>query len=143
MPVQDNISNRLVTLEGAFGRVFKEAMDWAEGNFREEIEQVKWDWPNRTVRENGSIAGTTRDIIDLGGLLSSQKRENFDEERTVFSWRGRGRNGEDKAYALYVHDGYTSKGGQKIKARPFTDNAIQQLPSIVDGLITKEVRSNG
>lgn len=143
MPVRDNISNRLVRLEGAFGRVFQEAMNWAEEDFLQEIQAVKWDWPNKTMRQNGSEAGTTRDIVDLGGLLSSQKREDFEEGRTVFVWTGRGRDGGSKEYALEVHDGYTSKGGNRVPGRAFTDNAIQQLPTIANGLIIKEVRANG
>jgi len=42
-----------------------------------------------------------------------------------------------------VHDGYVPKGGGRMPARPFTDNAIQQLPEIVERLINKEVRANG
>lgn len=30
-----------------------------------------WDWPRDTVRKNGSVAGTTRDITDLGRLRDS------------------------------------------------------------------------
>jgi hypothetical protein len=138
VPVQDNLTRRLVQLEGAFGRVFERAMDWAEEDFRKEIEAPKWTWPNKTMRANGSEADTVRDIVDLGGLRDSQKREDFGQERTVFVWTGGG-----KEYALYVHDGYTAKGGRRMPARPFTDNAISEIPSIVDGLLIKEVRSNG
>ena len=143
MPVQDKISNRLVKLERAFGRVFQEAMNWAEEDFQKEIQAVKWEWPRITMRKSGEEAGTTRNIVDLGGLMSSQKRENIGEDRTVFVWTGADENGSKKAYALEVHDGYVSKGGNKMPARAFTDNAIQQLPEIVDKLITREVRANG
>jgi hypothetical protein len=143
VPVQDNISNRLVKLEKAFGRVFQEAMNWAENDFQEEIQAVKWGWPGTTIRKSGEEAGTTRNIVDLGGLMSSQKRENFGDDRTVFVWTGADKGGAEKAYALEVHDGYVSKGGGRMPARPFTDNAIQQLPKIVDRLITREVRANG
>jgi hypothetical protein len=143
VPVKDNISNRLVKLERAFGRVFQEAMDWAENDFREEIQAVKWGWPGATIRKSGEEAGTTRNIVDLGGLLASQKRENMGEEKTVFVWTGANEKGAEKAYALEVHDGYSSKAGGRLPARPFTDHAIQQLPDIVDKLLTREARANG
>lgn len=143
MPVQDNISNRLVRLERAFGRVFQEAMDWAEEDFKQEITAIKWGWPGTTIRKSGEEAGTTRNIVDLGGLLASQKRERTGEDRTVFIWTGANKNGAEKAYALEVHDGYSSKSGGRLPARPFTDHAIQQLPDIVDKLLTREVKTNG
>jgi hypothetical protein len=143
VPVQDNISNRLVKLERAFGRVFQEAMDWAEEDFKEEITAVKWGWPGTTIRKSGEEAGTTRNIVDLGGLLLSQKRENNGSDRTTFTWTGEGEDGEEKAYALEVHDGYSSKAGGRMPARPFTDHAIQRLPDIVNELLTKEMKANG
>lgn len=143
MPVRDDITPRIVRLKGAFGKVFEQAMDWAEQDFRKEIEAQKWGWPGTTKRKNGSEAGTTRDIVDLGGLRDSQKREDFGQERTIFTWTGKDEDGGEKAYALYVHDGYTSKGGGKMPARPFTDNAISELPSIVETLLAREIRNNG
>jgi hypothetical protein len=143
VPVQDNISNRLVKLEGAFGRVFNQAMDWAENDFQEEIQAMKWGWPGTTIRKNGEEAGTTRNIVDLGGLLASQKRESLGEDKTAFVWTGADEDGAEKAYALEVHDGYSSKAGGRLPARPFTDHAIQQLPDIVDKLLTREARTNG
>lgn len=143
MPVRDNITSRIVRLQGAFGRVFEQAMDWAEQDFREEIEEAKWKWPGKTKRENGSEVGTVRDIVDLGGLRDSQKREDFGQEKTIFVWTGKDRDGGEKAYALYVHDGYVSKGGQRMPERPFTDHAISELPSIVETLLVREVRNNG
>ena len=141
--VSDGISNRLVTLERAFGRVFESAMDWAEEDFKKEIMAEKWRWPNNTKRQNGQTVGSPRDIVDLGGLLRSQKREDFGQETTVFTWTGEDRGGGEQAYALEVHDGYVSKGGNRMPARPFTDNAIMRLPDVVDQLLTMEARSNG
>ncbi len=37
------------------------------------LESNTWSWPRNTVRVNGSVAGTTRDIYDTGGLYASQK----------------------------------------------------------------------
>ena len=137
MPVSDNVTNRLVRLEAAVGRVFKKAMDWAEEDFRREIEEVKWKWPGATIRRNKMPAGSPRDIVDLGGLRDSQKRENVGDNVTVFTWTG----GEGRSYALEVHDGYTSKGGNDMPARPFTDETISRLNEVVGDLISREVQN--
>jgi len=143
VPVSEDISTRLVQLEGAFGRVFESAMDWAEEDFRKEITAEKWKWPRNTKRRNGSEAGSPRDIVDLGGLLRSQRRQDIGEDTTVFVWTGEGKDGEEKAYALEVHDGYTAKSGARMPARAFTDNAVTSLPSVVNQLLTMEVKANG
>ena len=138
MPIADGISNRLVNLEGAFGRVFERAMDWADEDFRREIESVRWNWPNETIRSNGQPVGSPRDIVDIGGLRDSQRRENQTDITTDFVWTG----GGSKAYALEVHDGYTSKGGSKMPARAFTEDTVFRLNDIVESLIAYEV-TNG
>jgi hypothetical protein len=139
--ISDNITNRLVRLEGAFGRVFESAMDWAEQDFQSEIAENKWRWPNKTIRQNGQSVGSPRNIIDTGNLLQSQSRESLGVDHTAFTWTGQ--SGSTKTYALYVHDGCVLKNGRRIPARPFTDHAIQKLPDIVGALIAKEVASNG
>lgn len=137
MPVEDGVTNRLVQLEGAFGRVFQRAMDWAEQDFKNEIEAIKWKWPNKTIRSNGQEANSPRDIVDTGGLRDSQKRENESDLSVDFVWTG----GQGEAYASYVHDGYTSKGGQKMPARAFTDGTVSRLNATIDSLIVDEVRN--
>ena len=137
MPVSDNVTNRLVRLEGAIDKVFRQAMDWAEEDFRREIEEIKWNWPRETKRRNKSTAGSPRNIVDLGGLKDSQRRENMSEDRTVFTWTG----SEGKSYALEVHDGYTSKGGNRVPPRAFTENTISRLDEVVSNLISREVKN--
>lgn len=142
MPVQDGISNRLVMLEGAFGRVFEQAMDWADEDFRREIEAIKWKWKGsdyETLRENGETVTEPRNIVDTGDLRNSQRRENQTAITTDFVWTG----GDGEEYASIVHDGYVSKLGGRYPARPFTNNAIQELPSIVETLLMREVVTNG
>ena len=137
MPVSDNVTNRLVRLEGAIGEIFRQAMDWAEEGFRQEIEEVKWTWPKETIRRNKTSAGSPRDIVDLGGLRNSQRRENINENQTAFVWTG----GEGRAYALEVHDGYTSKAGNRMPPRAFTEDTISRLDQVIGGLTSREVRN--
>jgi hypothetical protein len=35
VPVSDNVTNKLIHLEGALGGIFTKAMDWAEDDFRQ------------------------------------------------------------------------------------------------------------
>ena len=137
MPVSDNVTNRLIHLEGAFGGIFTKAMDWAEDDFRREIEAEKWGWPKETKRRSGPTVGSPRDIVDLGGLRNSQKREGMSENRTAFVWTG----GEGKAYALEVHDGYSSKANNRMPARPCTEETIAKLDEVIGGLVSRAVKN--
>ena len=137
MPVSDNVTNRLIHLEGALGGIFAKAMDWAEDDFRQEIEAEKWDWPRETKRRSGPTVGSPRDIVDLGGLRNSQKREGMSENHIAFVWTG----GEGKAYALEVHDGYSSKAGNRMPARAFTEETIAKLDEVIGGLVSREVKN--
>jgi hypothetical protein len=137
VPVSDNVTNRLIHLEGALGGIFTKAMDWAEDDFRREIEAEKWGWPRETKRRSGPTVGSPRDIVDLGGLRNSQKRENISEDHTAFVWTG----GEGKAYALEVHDGYSSKAGNRMPARPFTEETIAKLDEVISDLVSREVKN--
>jgi hypothetical protein len=137
VPVSDNVTNKLIHLEGALGGIFTKAMDWAEDDFRREIEAEKWGWPRETKRRSGPTVGSPRDIVDLGGLRNSQKRENISEDHTAFVWTG----GEGKAYALEVHDGYSSKAGNRMPARPFTEETIAKLDEVIGGLVSREVKN--
>ena len=137
MPVSDNVTNKLIHLEGALGGIFAKAMDWAEDDFRQEIEAEKWGWPRETKRRSGPTVGSPRDIVDLGGLRNSQKRENISEDHTAFVWTG----GEGKAYALEVHDGYSSKAGNRMPARPFTEETIAKLDEVISDLVSREVKN--
>lgn len=112
-------------------------MDWAEEDFLGEIDATKWDWPRETKRQNGETVESPRDIVDLGGLRDSQKRENVDEMRTIFAWTGK----DKKAYALEVHNGYTSKAGNRIPARPFTRDTISKLEGVINNLFLREVQN--
>lgn len=114
-------------------------MDWAEKDFREEIEAVKWNWPRETKRKNGQTVGSPRDIVDTGALRNSQRRENESKNSVDFVWTG----GGETAYASMVHDGATLTNGTRLPARPFTENTISRLGKIVETEIKREVSSNG
>lgn len=40
--------------------------------FRDAIESPIWDWPRATIRSDGSVVTSPRDILDTGALRDSQ-----------------------------------------------------------------------
>ena len=137
MPVIDNATNKLVRLRVATEVAFRRAMDWTEEDFRSEFQTKKWDWPNRTFRNNDTVVTSPRDIVDLGALLKSQTRDNISEYHTTFTWTGN----EDGSYALEVHDGYVTRDGQRVLSRPFTRDTIAKLDKVIEGLFVQEVKN--
>jgi hypothetical protein len=135
--ITDNVTSKLVQLEGIPRIVFRRAMDWAEESFLAEIDAVKWTWLGQTIRVNGETVESPRDIVDMGGLRDSQTRENMGELRTVFTWTG----GEGETYALEVHNGYVHKSGKRVAARPFTKDTISRLDKVIDNLFLQEVKN--
>ena len=51
--------------------------------FRKQFETPKWDWPRETVRSNGSVVDSPRDIVDTGELRDSYSNEVRNEGKTV------------------------------------------------------------
>ena len=64
------------------------------------MESSVWDWPRPTLRENGSTAGTTRNIVDTGALKSSLSVSvKFLKTKTNFLVK------YSAPYATLVHEG--------------------------------------
>jgi hypothetical protein len=84
----------------------------------------RWDYDmgdKPTVRKNGEVVDTPRDIYDLGFLyksgIDSSVIENTGEIITA-NWHWDAKNTSGQEYATYVHDGR----GSNTTARPFTDD---------------------
>jgi len=59
--------------------------------FKAEIKAVQFDWPGTTIRSNGQVVGSPRDIVDTGAFLASQrsKAAATGKSYTVsFQWGG-------------------------------------------------------
>jgi hypothetical protein len=83
-----------------------------------------WDYElggKPTVRKNGEVVDTPRDIYDLGLLyksgIASSVVENTGTMVTA-NWHWDAKNTSGQEYATYVHDGR----GSNTTARPFTDD---------------------
>ena len=103
---------------------------WVE----EDINKRHWDeqfknmskWPydlgdKPTLRKNGEVVDSPRDIYDLGLLyksgIASSVIENTGTMVTA-NWHWDAKNTKGKEYAWYVHEGI----GSNTTARPFTDD---------------------
>lgn len=58
---------------GSFDEAFTAASEALGDACQVAIRSDRWPWPNSTVREDGSTAGSRRDIVDSGRLANSQR----------------------------------------------------------------------
>jgi phage gpG-like protein len=76
-----------------------------------------WEWPRETLRQNGDLVSSPRDIYDTGELYDSlviSRTSNAAE----YTW--------ESDYAAIVHDGATTKNGTELPARPWTKVGIEE-----------------
>ena len=92
--------------------------------FTKQISDVKWDWPNKTLRKNGQEVTAPRDIVDLGNLRSSQRRENVSSTAVEWTWH--------VDYSAVVHEGPKLKNGGTLPARPWTKDAEKEVKPLKD-----------
>ena len=78
--------------------------DVMDRQLKEEIQTVQFDWPRQTRRRNGTVVGSPRDIVDLGGLLRSQRREYPSATQLLFTWDAKSDKGF--MYAGLILTGY-------------------------------------
>lgn len=96
-------------IESAFQNT---ASDFAEMQ-KEQMLSVKWDWPRITVRQNGTIVYSPRDIIDTGKLFDSLELQNNQKLSYQYNW--------NTDYAAKVHNGEQGK-----PARPWVSEAVKE-----------------
>lgn len=88
----------------------------------DQFKEEKWDHSPLTVRANGELVGSPRDIYDLGELYNSGvKSYNFQSSKNnaMASWHWDAKNRSGQEYAWYVHEG---KGTNDPYERRFTDD---------------------
>jgi len=116
-------------LRREFDKAVKTALAQTAGKlgaeFTKQISDVKWDWPNDTLRKNGQfIEKGNRDIVDLGNLRSSQRRENVSATAVEWTWH--------VDYSAVVHEGPKLKNGGTLPARPWTKDAEKEVKPLKD-----------
>jgi hypothetical protein len=106
----------------AFGEVVGEFAQ--EINFQ--VEDSKWNWPRETVRKNGGVVGSPRNIVDTGELKNSQFIEDVSDVYKVIGYTA--------DHAALVHEGYQIERDDgtvtDVPARPFIDTAVKDYNPI-------------
>jgi hypothetical protein len=90
----DDFIRRVPFILTAYGKAL-------DGALRDEIKSVRYGWPGPTLRQNGEIAGTIRDIVDTGAFLRSQRRRRINVTTIRFEWGGSG----GVTYAGFIFQG--------------------------------------
>jgi len=112
------------------------------------LEANIWSWPRQTVRQSGEIAGTSRNIVDQGGLMASKNvTTKYLKTKTTFSVS------YSAPYATLVHEGgyiqpygNPSAGLRSIPGRPWVSavleggvNGVEALP--LETIMTNNIQS--
>lgn len=91
-----------------------------------EIQTQQFSWPRSTKRRNGATVTSPRDIVDLGGLLRSQRRDRPSATELRFTWDAKSKGGF--AYALLILTGYTTSKGTVVPGRNWIKPALENAP---------------
>jgi len=92
--------------------------------FQAALRAPVYSWPGETIRSNGQVAGTTRNIVDTANLFQSNSGPEIDGLKARYAWR--------VGYAAAVHEGAVLQNGTILPARPWTSAVLGTEP--VDGI---------
>ena len=109
--------------KGSKGRSTPEVADKLNAEFTG-TDRKKWTWPNKTLRKNGQEVTSPRDIVDLGNLRASQRRETI----SLLLLSGLGK----QIIQQVVHEWPKLKDGQQYKHRPWTKEAEKEVKPLKD-----------
>jgi hypothetical protein len=120
----DDFIRRVPFILNAYGKAL-------DAQLRSEIKSVRYGWPGPTLRQNGEIAGTIRDIVDTGAFLRSQRRRRINVTTIRFEWGGSG----GVTYAGFIFQGISAKN---YPPRDWIKPALEALP--IDQFFAREWR---
>lgn len=93
---------------------------------KEEIQTPQFAWPRSTKRRNGQTVSSPRDIVDLGGLLRSQRRDRPSATELRYTWEPKSSSGF--MYAGLILTGYTTSKGTVVPGRNWIKPALDKQP---------------
>ena len=93
--------------------------------FQEQIKLVRYNWPNRTYRKNGTIEDSPRDIYDLGNFYRSQLRVPVGPNALSLTYQW---GGPKAPYAPLIFNGYITSTGAQMPARNWIKPALEENP---------------
>ena len=85
--------------------------------FQKSIEDQKFEWPNVTIRKNGQVVTSPRNIIDTGAFKLSQQREMLNATTCLFTW--------NVPYSSLILTGYLTKTGKRLPPRDWIRPVLQ------------------
>lgn len=110
---------RVPTILTNYGKVLGDQL-------KEEIQLPQFSWPRSTKRRNGQTVSSPRDIVDLGGLLRSQRRDRPSATQLRFTWEPKSKDGF--MYAGLILTGYTTSKGTLVPGRNWIKPAFDKQP---------------
>ena len=102
--------------------------------FQESIEEQKFTWPNVTIRQNGQVATSPRNIVDTGAFKASQERVVLGATSCLYKW--------DVPYSSLILTGYRTSKGTQMPARDWITPVLKtEFP--MDRFFEKEFKRLG
>lgn len=77
--------------------------------FQDSIVQQRYDWPQITIRQNGQVVTSPRNIVDTGAFKLSQQRTMLNATTCLFTW--------NVPYSSLILTGYMTKTGKRMPPR--------------------------
>lgn len=106
-------------LNRAVQKAFDATVELLSDAFDNAMTAEEWEWDGVTVRRNGDVVGSPRDIVDQEELINSKVvARSSDGNGAEFTW--------EADHALQVHEGGTTKTGKNYPARPWTEKALEE-----------------
>lgn len=93
--------------------------------FKTDISTAQFPWPRTTIRRNGQVVGSPRDIVDLGRLRASQQRFTLGAAGLSLGYRW---GGPQAPYAPLVLTGYVTSRGSVVPGRDWILPALNRHP---------------
>ncbi|MEH2148556.1 hypothetical protein [Nostoc sp.] len=104
-------------LNSIINRAFDVVVEVQGEAFQNVIASDIWEWPRETLRQNGDLVGSPRNILDSEELYNSlviARSANAAE----YTW--------ESDHAAIAHDGATTKNGTELPARPWTRIGLEE-----------------
>jgi hypothetical protein len=123
----------IAKLNGAIDKAFKATVNQYAESCQDAIEAPIWDWDGYTLRKNGDLVGSPRDIVDEGELRDSQQEPQYSGDTALIEWTAE--------HATNVWTGLDDQGNPR-PARPWTEEAAQNtdFESIMAEVLRRELR---
>jgi hypothetical protein len=114
------VLTNLKKYKNAANRALADTVDEAASANQQAMQSDRYDWPRFTIRKNGEVVGTPRNIDDLSNLIGSLQLAMVDSDMFELSW-----GGAEAPYAPIVFYGATLRNGTHLPARKWIYEALR------------------